>query len=62
MIRGIAKPYGEKIGSAEPVRCEKCGKPVGYITVLAKGLISFQQPIKNVKIVVICMDCVQNKK
>jgi hypothetical protein len=57
MIKGITKPLGEKISDAEPVRCQKCRKPIGYVTVLAKGLTSFQQPIKNVKIVAICMDC-----
>jgi len=61
MIRGITKPYGEKLGGAEPVRCQKCGKPIGYVTVLA-GLTSFQQPIQNVKIVAICMECAQKKK
>jgi hypothetical protein len=62
MIRGITKPYGEKISGAEPVRCQKCGKPIGYVTVLARGLASFQQPIQNVKIVAICMECAQKKK
>jgi len=62
MIRGISKPYGEKLSGSEPVRCQKCGKPIGYVTVLARGLTSFQQPIQNVKIVAICMDCAQKKK
>jgi hypothetical protein len=62
MIRGITKPYGEKISDAELLRCQKCGKPIGYVTVLARGLTSFQQPIQNVKIIAICMDCSQKKK
>lgn len=60
MIRGITKPYGENV--AGPVRCQKCGKPIGYITVLGKGLMGMQQPVQNVKIVAICMDCAQKKK
>ena len=32
MIRGITKPYGEKISDAKPVRSQKCGKPIGYVT------------------------------
>jgi len=36
---------------SKPVRCQKCGKPVGYVTVLAKGLTLFQQPLQNIKIV-----------
>jgi hypothetical protein len=62
MIKGITKPFSEKISPVEPVRCQKCRKSIGYITVLAKGLMSFQQPIENVKIVAICMDCTQKKK
>jgi hypothetical protein len=56
---GTAKPYGNKIGVSEPVRCQKCGKPVGYITILSEGLLGMQQQIENVKIVAICMDCAQ---
>jgi hypothetical protein len=62
MIRGITNPYSEKINVAKPVRCQKCGKPIGYITVLNKDLIGMQQPVQNVKIVAICMECVQKKK
>jgi hypothetical protein len=62
MIRGITKPYGEKIGAAEPVRCQKCGKPIGYVTVVSRGFTPFQQPIPKVKIVAICMECAQKKK
>ncbi len=43
----------------KPVRCQKCGKSIGYVTVLGKGLMGFQQPVTNVKIVAICMDCAQ---
>jgi len=58
----ITKPYGDKIDGAEPVRCQKCRTPIGYITILGKGLLSMQQPIHNVKIIAICMDCARNKK
>jgi hypothetical protein len=56
-MKGDLKMVGSK-----PVRCQKCGKPVGYITVLAKGLLSFQQPIGNVKIVAVCMECAGKTK
>ncbi len=62
MIGSMTKPDGEKINVAEPVRCQKCGKPIGYVTVLARGFSSFQQPIRNVKIAAICMECAQKKK
>jgi hypothetical protein len=49
------------MSDAKPVRCQKCGKPVGYVTVLAKGLLGLQQPLQNVKVVAICMECFQKK-
>jgi hypothetical protein len=58
----ITKSYGDKIGGSEPVRCQKCGKPIGYVTILSKGLLGMKQPIQNIKIVAICMDCAQKKK
>jgi hypothetical protein len=54
--------YGEEMSDAKPVRCQKCGKPLGYVTVLAKGLTSLPQPLQDVKLVAICMECFQKKK
>jgi len=62
MIRGISKSYGENLSSDEPVRCQNCGKSIGYVTVPSRGFTSFQQPIKNVEIVAICMECAEKKK
>ena len=53
--------YREKMLEDKPVRCQKCGKRIGYVTVLGKGLTGFEQPVPNVKIVAICMDCAQKK-
>lgn len=50
------------MSDAQPVRCQKCGKPIGYVTVLAKGLLGLQQRLEGIKIVAICMDCAQKKK
>jgi hypothetical protein len=44
------------------VRCQKCGRPVGYITVLAKGLTFSSLPVQDVKLVAICMECSQKKE
>ena len=41
-----------KMNSAKPIICQKCGKPLGYVIVLAKAL-HFHQPIQNVKLVAI---------
>ena len=45
----------------QPARCQKCGKPIGFVTVLAKGLTRFQQPVQNVKIVAICMNVMRKR-
>ncbi|MCW3999716.1 MAG: hypothetical protein NWE93_05715 [Candidatus Bathyarchaeota archaeon] len=45
------------MSNSQPVRCQKCGNPVGYITVLTEGLMGIQQPLGNVKVVAICMEC-----
>jgi DNA-directed RNA polymerase subunit N (RpoN/RPB10) len=47
------------MGNTQPIRCQKCGKPIGYVSVLAEGLIGMQQRLENVKIVAVCMDCHQ---
>ena len=49
------------MSDAQPVRCQKCGKPVGYISVVSKGLMGMPQRLDNVKIVAICMDCYGKK-
>jgi hypothetical protein len=50
------------MSNARPLRCQKCGKPLGYVTVLAKGITSLPQPLQDVKLVAICMECFQKKK
>ena len=50
------------MNNAKPVRCQKCGKPLGYVTVFAKGLLHFHQPVQNVKVVAICMECFKKQK
>lgn len=49
------------MSDAHPVRCQKCGKPVGYVTVLSKGLMGLQHRLEGIKIVAVCMECAQKK-
>ncbi|MCJ7721907.1 hypothetical protein MUO98_05840 [Candidatus Bathyarchaeota archaeon] len=49
------------MSEAKHVRCQKCGKPLGYVTVLLKGLLGVQQRLQNVKLVAVCMECFQDK-
>ena len=44
---------------SKPVQCPKCRKPVGYISLRTKSLMGIQQPVHNIKIVAICMECSQ---
>jgi len=44
------------------VRCQKCGKPLGYVTVFAKGFTSLVQPLRNAKVVAICIECFQKER
>ena len=49
------------MSDAKPVKCQKCGNPIGYVTVVARGISPFQQPVPNVKIVALCMDVLGKK-
>jgi hypothetical protein len=49
------------MSEAKPVRCQKCGKSLGYVTVLVKGLLGVQQRLQNVKLVAVGMKCFQDK-
>ena len=52
----------KRMSDAKLVRCQKCGKPLGYVTVVAKGLMSLPQSLQNLKIIAICMECAQRGK
>ena len=49
------------MSNAKPVRCQKCRKPIGFITVLTKGFQGLQQSVANVKLVGICMESYRKK-
>jgi hypothetical protein len=53
---------GEEMSAPRLVRCQKCGKPLGYVTVLAEGLAFSPLPVQDVKLVAICMECFQTKE
>ncbi|MGB9135420.1 MAG: hypothetical protein WCC63_07575 [Candidatus Bathyarchaeia archaeon] len=50
------------MNDSRPIRCQKCGKPLGYVTVLAKGLTSLPQSLQKVKLVAICMECFEKRR
>jgi hypothetical protein len=50
------------VSEAKPVKCQKCGKPIAYITVVPSGFLQTQKPIEGVKIVAICVNCRGQKK
>ena len=51
---------GEIMSNAKLVRCRKCRKPLGYVTVLGKALL-LRQPLQNVRIIGICIECFQKE-
>ena len=54
--------YWWGMNNTGPLRCQKCGKPLGYVTVLAKGLTSLPQPLQDVKLFAVCMECFEKRK
>jgi hypothetical protein len=52
----------KEMSGARPVRCQKCGKPLGYVTVIAKGLTPLSQPLHNLKVIAICLQCANKGK
>jgi hypothetical protein len=47
---------------AKPLRCQRCGKPLGYVTVLAKGVTLLPQALQDVKLIAICIECSKKKE
>jgi hypothetical protein len=45
----------------KPIRCQKCGKLLGYVTVLAKGITSLPQSLRDVKLVAVCLECFEKR-
>ena len=38
------------------LKCQKCGKPIGYVTVTTKNFIAAKPSVDNVKLVTTLMD------
>ncbi len=41
----------------KPLRCQKCGKPLGYVTITPKSFLETKPDLNNVRIAGTCMDC-----
>ncbi len=39
------------------VKCEKCGKPIGYVSVAAKSCLESKPDFDNVRVSGTCMEC-----
>ncbi len=42
---------------SKQLKCKKCGKPVGYVTLSAKSFLVSTAAIDNVKLVATCLEC-----
>ncbi len=45
------------MSESKPLRCQKCGKPLGYVTVTPKSFLAAKLTVDNVKLVATCIDC-----
>ena len=50
------------MSDAKPVKCQKCGRPMGFLTVLSKGFFGLQQLLPKVKLVGICIESFHKKE
>ncbi|MGD6851516.1 MAG: hypothetical protein ACQCN6_05590 [Candidatus Bathyarchaeia archaeon] len=41
----------------KPLRCQKCGKPLGYIDLTAKNMFQSKPSLDNVRLIGTCMEC-----
>jgi hypothetical protein len=48
---------GANMVGSTPLRCQRCGKPIGYVTVTVKSSLQTKPDLDNVKVVGTCMDC-----
>ncbi|MCW4028500.1 MAG: hypothetical protein NWE92_02485 [Candidatus Bathyarchaeota archaeon] len=39
------------------LKCQKCGKPIGYVAVTPKSLFVAKPSLDNVQLVCTCMEC-----
>jgi hypothetical protein len=39
------------------LRCGKCGKPIGYVTISAKSFLESRPDLDNVQVSGTCLDC-----
>ena len=45
------------MSKSEPLKCQKCGKPLGYVSVTAKSVLAAKPQVDNVKLAATCIDC-----
>jgi ribosomal protein S14 len=45
------------MSDAKPLRCQKCGKPLGYVTVAPKSFLATKPSVENIKLVATCPEC-----
>jgi len=45
------------MSESEPLRCQRCGKPIGYVAVSAKSFLVTNPNVDNVKLTATCVDC-----
>lgn len=41
----------------EPLKCSKCGKPIGYVSIAAKSIFEPHPKTDNIMLVGTCLEC-----
>jgi len=49
------------MSECKPLKCRKCGKPLGYVSIAAKSIFEPHPKIENVQLVGTCLDCRKTK-
>ncbi|HEX7481865.1 MAG TPA: hypothetical protein VF350_00160 [Candidatus Bathyarchaeia archaeon] len=45
------------MSESKPLRCHKCGKPIGYAKVTTQSFLAAKSSLDNAKLIVTCIDC-----
>ena len=45
------------MADGKQLKCQKCGKPIGFITVTAKSALEARPNLDNIRVAGTCMEC-----
>jgi ribosomal protein S14 len=45
------------MSDSKPLKCSKCGRPIGYVEVAARSALEVRPNTSNLHLVATCVDC-----